>query len=336
MFKSEFRDRRCSEFTDQDLLLFVWKWKVVSMAMLIFNFSRNASESGVYRKVRNLMKAGHLQYVFLETLNGFGVSLTKSGFSKVQKNIDYLEKVAFRSEAPLHDYISAAIHFGLFEIHKSFFHSLITEHEIQNLALSNLPVSAPKTRVHCPDGYLIAGVNPASGVIAIEIELSAKEESRYTQLAEFYSKYSNLFGIWIAKTRTIAINIEDALKSNSVLNGKRHLIYEWENLVKNDWNAQSTFGAAIGTRLSEIVQSNYLKNSSESEPRLTLSMLLSTKKSPYQSNAFKSPQNLSSVSLADPQKIPAPTDIVPDIQNVAPLSLFSPSKQTPEEKKPNE
>ena len=330
------QDRRYSSVHDQEILYFIWRWKVVGVPVIAGQFSDRCSHKGIYNRVRALIREGQLKYIYMNDFNGFALTLTKKGFTRIKDDIGNLENEGYKSEATAHDFIVSAFHYGLFRIHSSFFVDALTESELRNTSPQNYPPPIPKTKVHRPDGYLLAGVTPTSSVIAIEVEWSRKEASRYEQLAEFYSKYTNVFGVWVAKTETIATIILNALNANAVLRGKRHLVFIWKDLLENDWNAKSINGGNTGKTLSDLVPSNYGKTAGKPLENLTLFFLTRAGKTPSTSIGYKKPEKSQIVTVPGAQKTPPSINITPDIPKPTPTSPVSQSTQTQKEEPPHE
>lgn len=330
------QDRRYSRVHDHEILYFIWRWKVVGVPVIAGQFSDRCSHKGVYNRVSALVREKNLKYIYMNDFNGFALTLTKKGFTRIKDDIGNLDNEGYKSEATVHDFIVSAFHYGLFKIHSSFFAEALTENELRNTSPQSYPPPIPKTKVHRPDGYLLAGVTPTSSVIAIEVEWSKKEASRYEQLAEFYSKYTNVFGVWVAKTETIAVNILTALNANPVLRGKRHLVFTWKDLLENDWNANSINGGSGGKTLAGLVPSNYGKIAGKPQESLPLFFLTRAGKTPATSIGYKKREKSPNVTAPGAQNNPPPEPINPEPFQLAPLSPVSQSTQNQTEETPHE
>lgn len=322
-------DPRYSDLSVRDILLFVWRWKIVGMPTLNAHFGIDCENRSLYKRVNRLIHKGYLRHRFLEDLNGFGISLTRKGFLRISDEVDCLEKNGFASLTPDHDFLVSVLHYGLQRLHSSFFISSFTEQELKNTAVEQYPLPIPKTKVHRPDGYLAAGNKATSAVVAIELEWSKKDASRYISLAEFYSKYPNVFGVWVAKTSTIAKNITNALNSNAILRGERHLVFEWASIKKDGWNAKSCYGDESNRTLANLVPSNNGNNAGIVWDAVPFEFLCLPRKTPKKTKSCKTIKIPKIVSHAGPSQNRPSLNISPAISNFDPSITHQPTKEEP-------
>ena len=84
-------DKRCQfQPRDNEILLFIWRWKVASTAQIWLRFFANATKKVAYRRLKVFEDMGLIETVPFRRYGGCGWVLTKHGFNEVQGFIDGL------------------------------------------------------------------------------------------------------------------------------------------------------------------------------------------------------------------------------------------------------
>jgi len=291
-------------------MCFVWKHKVAGLALIALQFSDIAKPNAVYRRVSKLIATGYLKYLHLPDLNGFAVSLTRKGFKRIEDEVDCDKKANYRSNSPTHDFIVSVFIVGLEKLYSPYFSSIYSENELICSSKEWYPGGVPKTEVHRPDGYLLIGDNSTSSVIAVEVEWSRKNKTRYDLLAEFYANRDKVCGFWIAATRSIGTNIANALAKYPKLRN-RHIIFVWEDILKDDWDAACFNGVPSELTIANFLQQNIDKNREKLSKTFCLNLLLRPMKVLQNSTTCEDDQNFKNVSQAGVPIVPPSLNITP-------------------------
>lgn len=92
-------------------------------------------------------------------------------------------------------------------------HSWIPEHEIRQSVARRHGLRETTRRV-IPDGIVGVEINGLKESIAVELELSPKNQNRYREILRDYSHKKSLFAVWyLVQSKTIQRQIEHAAKS---------------------------------------------------------------------------------------------------------------------------
>ena len=180
-------DKRCQfQPRDNEILLFIWRWKVASTAQIWLRFFANATKKVAYRRLKVFEDMGLIETVPFRRYGGCGWVLTKHGFNEIQGFIDGLASDFYLSEFPEHDFMAGVLHQGdwLLGVPEDF--QIVTEQEVRATSSEALPRWTPVDRLHRPDGFTARRTSDGWDITAIEMELSMKSSTRYLDSSSYY------------------------------------------------------------------------------------------------------------------------------------------------------
>lgn len=162
----------------------------------------------VLRRLRCLNDAGYIQKIL-------GLESSERLWALTKKSADKFHfesaKTSFPRSILEHDSTLTALRIQL-EDH-GVAHSWIPEHEIRQSVARRHGLRETKRRV-IPDGIMGVEMNGLKESVAVELELSVKNQERYRQILRDYSHKESLFAIWyLVQSKTIKRQIEHAAKS---------------------------------------------------------------------------------------------------------------------------
>lgn len=280
---------------DSDILLTIWKWKLLSTAALTeLHFSKHAP-SYAHRRLLDLKKAKLIEWLHIDgDAHGrsFAWTLTKKGFEAIRENLPQLREVGFRSESIAHDLLVNAVHLGNWVHGTPKGCGLFSEQELRRCYIEHYPTWIPQTQIYRSDGYWLTQISTASGVVALEVERSQKSPSDYRAIAQFYSNRPELLRVvWVVRFKGLADAIFAAIqeiKGEGI--GLHNFILE-SDFRENGWSSKFFLGRDTGKPLSRLLPASIATSS----PHVGPTLLLNTRKCPHRSKTYSENQK-SSVS----------------------------------------
>ncbi|HVK62219.1 MAG TPA: replication-relaxation family protein [Bdellovibrionales bacterium] len=157
---------------------------------------RYLNEAGYIQKILGLKSSERLWAVTKKSSEKFGFTSAKTSFPRA-----ILE----------HDSILATLRSSL-EGH-GIAQSWIPEHEIRQSVARRHGLRETTRRV-IPDGIMSVEINGLKESVAVELELSPKNQKRYREILQDYSHKESLFAVWyVIQSMTLKKQIEQAEKS---------------------------------------------------------------------------------------------------------------------------
>jgi DNA-binding Lrp family transcriptional regulator len=162
----------------------------------------------VLRRLRALCEGGYIQKIL-------GLESTERLWAVTKKSAEKFNfssaKTSFPRAILKHDSTLTALRTGL-EDH-GIAHSWIPEHEIRQTVARRHGIREAARRV-IPDGIMGVEINGLKESVAVELELSPKNQSRYREILRDYSRKESLFAVWyLVQSKTLKRQIEQAEKS---------------------------------------------------------------------------------------------------------------------------
>lgn len=159
----------------------------------------------VLRRLRALEEEGWLQKIL-------GLESAERLWSLTKKAVDKFSfesaKIHFPRAILEHDSLLSALRMRLED--SSIVQSWVPEHAIRKRVAVKHGLSEMKRRV-IPDGIMSVRINGMNESIAVEVELSNKNQERYRQILHDYSKKKTIYAVWyLVKSETIRKQIEHA------------------------------------------------------------------------------------------------------------------------------
>lgn len=243
---------------DLKILLYVWKWKVVTTSVLYERFGQEfeCGPEAIFKKLKRLQKYLHLKVVPVTKPRGLAWGINDKGFTTIREFLPELKAAGFKSENPNHDLNALAaqtsIQNKVSDIIENY--ELYTEQELRRVHDGCHPSWVPKNFPHIPDGYWFFKSENEFCIVALETELSKKSTERYTETLIAYNHQDDINSVlWIVEEETLANFI---LKSSNYRNqdskNKHHFVL-LENLLKDGVDAECFAGTKAGHKLSEFL-----------------------------------------------------------------------------------
>ncbi|MBP9708928.1 MAG: hypothetical protein KBD78_14930 [Oligoflexales bacterium] len=258
---------------DQKMLLFIWKWKLCTASSLYVKFMPNLQANTAYKRIDNLKKRG---LICLQSDKAGEVSpwtLTKKGFESIKSLLPDLAEEGFQSETLIHDQLVTAIHLGEWLVGLPEGCELITEQELRRIHPEHYPNWVPQSKVHRPDGYWYIGGN--ENVIALELEISRKQQDLYISICQFYKKQSQIsMVVWVVNNKSQAHGLHSLFEEWGAKD--KHQFIFLSAIHKLGWKAPIVIGSESGKTLSQIL----VKNASKTHQNFDFSILLDSRKFP--------------------------------------------------------
>ncbi len=280
-----------SESREVPLLLFLWKWKVLSTAALTLKFFQGCSGKTAYNRLLSLRHAGLIQIRSDGPGQKFVCALHRKGFDAISEYLPPLKEKGFKSEQIGHDLVVSAFQLGDWLLDKPEGATLFSEQQLRRIYPDMYPDWVPRSEIHRPDGYTRTLIGDHLATIAIEVELSAKRDADYLKVAEFYSYYQTIARVlWLVPRRSMALSIQERVnKSHNAITSPHNFVL-LEEFQKLGWHA----GILLGQDQGKSVMSFLAGKLPEKPPILSGAVpslaLLDTRKSPHTSSVYRSYQ----------------------------------------------
>lgn len=238
---------------DAEILMFLWKWKVATTAMLGMRFYGNDKSTGIYQRLRRLDKAGYIQPRSGSRGQHYVWTLTGRGFHTIEGRLPKLLENGYKSENIGHDLLVSSVHLGDWITSVPHGFGVFTEQEMRRLPQESYPEWVPKTIRHRPDGYwLVPGVNKPR-VFALEVELSRKTDRDYLAVAEFYHSWKRIYRVlWVVERPQDASRLASKMKLVTGADSDYHDFVLVDQLVEQGWNAKVIRGKDANMSVADL------------------------------------------------------------------------------------
>lgn len=161
----------------------------------------------VLRRLRHLNEEGLIQKIF-------GLETSERLWALTKKAVDKFEFESAKTNFPRaileHDATLSTLRMRL--ENSGIVQSWIAEHTVRKRVAAKHGVSGMKKRI-VPDGIMGVRVGETNQSVAVELELSNKNQERYRQILWNYAKKESLYAVWyVVNSKTIQKQIEEAKK----------------------------------------------------------------------------------------------------------------------------
>lgn len=284
MSKTEVRIKLSQK--DFECLLFTWRWKLCTTALLKHAIYKEKSYYRTYRRLRDLAQAKLITALMSTDGNSFVWSLTEKGFELLDDRLPELESKGFRSENRDHDFWVTAIHLGewLDGIPKNC--DLVSEQQLRHYKMSEYPSWVPRTSTHRPDGWwnINLGKPQNQSLVALEVEFSRKTAMRYKDASVYYSKTVKPYQvIWVVANHKDLNFIESAIKEASLSNAEEQSFLTIDQYIQLQWQSRIEKGKNQGKTLLDILG----KSPERSQRELSGLFPIDTRKCPIVSTGHR-------------------------------------------------
>jgi hypothetical protein len=243
------------------VLVFLWKWKFATTAVLCFRFYPTLTPHSGYKKLLRLKKLGLIQFTADPLAENFFWALTKKGFYAIKHLLPVLEDDGYRSEHMAHDCLVASFHLGDWLMGMPKGALTFSEQQLRRYFVKDYPSWLPQDRSHRADGYsYVQGMS-----VAFEVELNKKPDSCYYAVSQFYDTHDNVGKIlWLVPTPTMAASLQSCFVRASCRKIEAHNFVLLPHFEKLGWAARVSYGAESGKPVAEILGTNVGQNRDES------------------------------------------------------------------------
>jgi hypothetical protein len=204
-----------------DLLDYIWRWKIVPTWMVHRRFYANGSPRAGYHMLDSARRQGFVRIEGIPSKKAYGWSLTSKGFLRVEPKLGNLVDRRFKTEAPMHDLRVAAFLGGIpMLLGRPNQWTAVTEQQIRGIDPTLRPKWFPNDLMRRPDGYWRICPEPSRPkLLAVEVEYSRKTPGEYDQILRDYDSCVGVDAvIWIVSSPTIRSLILRAAQSIRGLN----------------------------------------------------------------------------------------------------------------------
>lgn len=283
MINPEHRPRRFdSRLTDRErkLLIYLWKWKLVSHAALAAKFFGNVSDVRAYNKLRDLRRSG-LIYLMIDDERRYSAwALSAKGFKVVSKHLAGLRESGFRPEHFFHDFLVTAFHLGEWLINPPQSVRFFSEQQLRRLLSAQYPPWVPATDDHRPDGYWGFEINGTVVPIAIEMEISRKNPSAYLNVAEYYAGCERIRRVfWVVSTAKVGTWIQSKMSQALSTKANKHNFIVLADFLKLQWQAPIVLGPERNHTVSSVLLGLAGENDEKATRKFSAAKLLEMRKS---------------------------------------------------------
>lgn len=260
---------------DREILLFLWKWKLVSTATICHGFYyQPLSPRHAYRRLVELELG---KYIKRSPIAGLGTawSLGNKGYHLVKGDLPEHTFAGRKSTSLEHDVIVSGIHIGPLA-NGTLKVKTFSDTELWNISPGQYPEWVPRNSARRPDGYWRVEIGGKSYTIALEVELTKKSKENYERYARFYNSNKLIFRvIWVVKRPSIGERILSIFEECNKERAPIHNFVLLEDVILNGWEATIFLGLEKGEPLTTLLQNEGGKKGDKcpSLPNLNLRIL---------------------------------------------------------------
>ncbi len=264
--------------TERDIEIFksLWKWKISSTTILYKKFFFTSSMLRAYSRLKELEESGYLECKNLFN-DKFVWLLTSKSFKIIKEVLPQLQNEGYKSEAPLHDFLTSAFHEGAF-LNSNLQHLiLLSEQELRRLNPEHYPTGIPQSLLHRPDGYWYFNRDNKK-LIALEVELNHKSKADYELIFDFYEMQTQVdYVLWLIPSHYFANTLIKHFRHTS-----KHRFVSFKDFKEFGYEAKF-----LKSELDQTLSSFLTQNLGETKAELVLpSQILNLRKSPHRSNTL--------------------------------------------------
>lgn len=208
---------------DKKLLLDLTSYALLTTKVIQDRYFQNVAITTVLRRLRRLEDDGYIQRIHGLENAQLAWGLAKLGAEEYQ---DKISKIHFSRSTLDHDLKLMALRLKLEDhgVSKSW----RPEHEIRALVAKKNNQKGLSDRI-IPDALMGVENNEFKESVAIELELSPKNQSRYRNIFGEYQQKSSLWGLWyVVGNMSIGRQLEKAAKDADFYGRKPFFL--WSNL----------------------------------------------------------------------------------------------------------
>lgn len=245
---------------DEEIFLFLWKWKVATLKTLAHVFFAETSPIVAYHRLSKLRYAGYLTQRMDESGRLRVWTLDRKGFAALTNRLPELDEYGFASENIEHDLIVNALHLGDWARKAPAGVDVFTEQQLRRLKPEMYPPWVPQSKNHRPDGYWHISSGDHKLTVALEVELSAKSKERYVSVARFYEHYDSIdLVLWLVSSAQLGKKILNACTGLNFYRPNVHNFICLEEFQNRFWNSLIFSGSHKGSSIHDLLRQNLMQ-----------------------------------------------------------------------------
>lgn len=240
---------------DEEILFFLWRWKIATTRNLALRFYSDKSFRAAYVSLWRLERAGWLSsHTTANRRDHFWTLTDQSYYQLVKPRLPGLIQDGYRSEYVEHDFVVNALHLGDFIVAQPAHVSLFTEQELRRFDPEFYPAWVPQSKIHRPDGYSLVSDGNEKRMVAFEIELSQKKLEIYENVGRFYFEDTKVTDVlWMVGTLMQAKRILQRIESAIGPRSHVHSFVLLSDFRKHQWQSSIVIGKNKGIPIAKIV-----------------------------------------------------------------------------------
>jgi hypothetical protein len=265
---------------DIPLLMFLWRWKVLTTAALAKCFFPEATQATAYKRLRNLERASYIQIRVDSSGRRALWTLTKKGFVVIRDQLPQLKEEGFLPEHSYHDLLVTAAHLGDWLCGVPPNVEVFTEQQLRRFHRDSYPAWVPKKELHRPDGYWRIKIGNEAHTIALEVELKQKFLPEYRNTSLFYSHFAHVHRVlWVVPSMSFSKTLLRQMGFKDKPNESFHNFVGLSDFQKNGWGAKIFLGNERDQTISSL-----LKTRPPEGPDISLGSLILDFRKSYQTS----------------------------------------------------
>ena len=246
--------KRYLNANDYKLLVWLWRWKLVNVKMIIDKFYSDRSTSAALQQYYNIRKFGLINCHVCGMGKQMMVSLSEKGFKLICDGLPELEQKGFKSEHKVHDFLSSVFHGGGFGHELPDGIELITEQELRAINKYDLPDWVPDTSERRPDGFTRLRYGSEQKIFSHEVELSYKKIYRMKHIARYYNNTPSIDRVfWLVRKRIHGRTIEQHFSETKGIYREIHNFICLDEFAEKEWESVIFHGPDIHKTYKECL-----------------------------------------------------------------------------------
>lgn len=236
------------------ILLFLWRWKLATTAILHAHFFADKSLSAAYQRLWWLEREGLIRTHCDRAQTRYVWALETKGFRLIKDFLPPLREHGYKSENLGHDFLVSAVHLGGCVGSSSTRLECFSEQELRRVSHDYFPQWVPREEAHRPDGYWHAPFGEKKRTIALEVELSRQSHERYRSIGNIYDRHKEIvYVLWIVRSMNAARGIHSLVSPRLTGVQEYHAFATVGDFCTLGWDAKIIHGALTGSSVASLV-----------------------------------------------------------------------------------
>ena len=226
---------------DKKILHFLWRWKVANIRTLREALSPGQNHNTFNKRIRKLEKNKLIeaQRIFIPNMTLW--RLTEIGFQVIRESLGPIRTTGTQSASPYHDAMVLAFQMGNWVWEDDQKPQFVTDQELIQYGLDDLPKGMPDLSGHRADGYSFVLFENEPSALAIEVELHAKSVSRYQNVIRWYGLERKVARVlWLVGDDLVISQMNKARIEEQNKEEDLHVFVRLEDYLKTGWDAACT------------------------------------------------------------------------------------------------